>query len=133
MHKTDRLPVALLLLRLSIFIVMLVWTLDKFINPGHAAAVYENFYFLTGLGKWVMFAIGALELAILVAFVLGIRKRLTYGAVLLFHAISTLSSWKQYLSPYDGANILFFAAWPMLAACIALYLLRDEDVLWVYR
>jgi hypothetical protein len=23
---------------------------------------------------------------------------------------------------------MFFAAWPMLAACLALYLLRDEDV-----
>jgi putative oxidoreductase len=26
-------------------------------------------------------------------------------------------------------NLLFFAAWPMLAACIALYLLRDQDTL----
>ena len=41
------------------------------------------------------------------------------------HTVSTLSSWRQYLDPFD--NLLFFAAWPMLAACIALYLLRDHD------
>ena len=28
-------------------------------------------------------------------------------------------------------NLLFFAAWPMLAACFALYLLRDLDTLGV--
>jgi hypothetical protein len=58
------------------------------------------------------------------------QKRYTYGLVLVFHGVSTLSSWKQYiLEP----NLLFFAAWPMLAACIALYLLRDLDTLFTVR
>ena len=127
MNQKDRLPISLFLLRLSIFAVMLIWTLDKLINPGHAAGVYEHFYFLPGLGAGVMYVVGALELAILVGFVLGYQRRLTYGSILIFHAVSTLSSFKQYLSPYDGPNILFFAAWPMLAACIALYLLREQD------
>ena len=131
MTPNSRLPLALLLLRLSVFLVMLVWTLDKFINPQHAAAVYEKFYFLAGLGKAVMFTVGGLELALLVAFLLGVRKGFSYAAVLVLHGISTLSSYQQYLSPYEGANILFFAAWPMLAACAALYLLREQDVLWI--
>jgi uncharacterized membrane protein YkgB len=129
MTETDKQGLALLLLRISVFIVMLVWTLDKFINPEHAAAVYEKFYLLGGLGKEIMYGIGVIELVILAGFILGAWKRVTYGAVLAFHTISTLSSYKQYLAPYDGPNILFFAAWPMLAACIALYLLRDRDVL----
>jgi len=58
-------------------------------------------------------------------------KRFTYGAVLVLHAISTLSSFKHYLTPFEGGNIMFFAAWPMLAACIGLYLLRDLDSLGV--
>ncbi len=129
MTESDRLGLSLLLLRITVFVVMLVWTLDKFINPGHAAAVYEKFYFLGGLGKEIMYAIGAVELAILAGFICGAWKGFTYAVVLVLHAVSTLSSYKQYLSPYDGPNILFFAAWPMLAACIALYLLRDRDVL----
>jgi hypothetical protein len=33
------------------------------------------------------------------------------------------------LDPFTDANLLFFAAWPMLAACIALFLLREHDTL----
>ncbi len=58
---------------------------------------------------------------------LGIAKRWTYGLVLVMHAISTLASFRMYLG-FD--NLLFFAAWPMLAACFALYLLRDHDNRW---
>jgi len=129
MKTENRLTLSLFALRVTVALVMLVWNLDKFINPQHAAKVYESFYLLSGLGSVVMYAIGAVEIVIVVAFLLGVMKRFSYGMVLLLHAISTFSSYKQYLAPYDGANILFFAACPMLAACLALYLLRDEDVM----
>ncbi len=126
----DRLPLALLLLRLGVFVVMFIWTIDKFVRPEHAAAVFENFYFIGHLSSALSYLIGAVELALLAGFLMGWKKRFTYGAVLALHAVSTLSSFKQYLAPFEGPNILFFAAWPMLAACIALYLLRDRDTLW---
>ncbi len=44
--------------------------------------------------------------------------------MLAMHAIRTLISWNAYLAPLK--NILYFAAWPMLAACITLFL-RDHD------
>ncbi len=128
MQTDTRLTLSLFMLRVTVTLVMLVWILDKFLNPQHAATVYEKFYLLGGLGSSVMYAIGAVEIVIVGAFLLGIMKRFSYGAVLLLHAISTFSSYKQYLAPYSGPNILFFAAWPMLAACIALYLMRDQDV-----
>jgi hypothetical protein len=80
--------------------------------------VWENFYGLRGLGATALFLVGGTELLVVVAFVAGFRKRLSYGLVLIFHAISTLASYRQYLAPFD--NLLFFAAWPMLAACFAL-------------
>ena len=122
--------VALLVLRLSVFVVMLVWMIDKFVRPAHAASVYEQFYFLRGLGPSVIYTIAGLELAILLGFVIGFVPRLTYGLVLLFHAVSTFSSFRQYLHPFESVNLLFFAAWPMLGACFALYYLRDLDTLW---
>ncbi len=128
MNESERhLPLALLLLRLSIFLVMAIWTLDKFVNPDHAAAVYGKFYFLPGIGSSIMAVLGALEAALLLAFVAGLAKTWTYGAVMILHAVSTLSSFSKYLDPFDGANLLFFAAWPMLAACATLFLLRDAD------
>lgn len=124
---TSRIALALFLLRLGVFIVMAVWTLDKFLRPEHAAAVFEHFYGLEGLGTTLVYALAAAETALLIAFVLGIMPRLTYGTVLLMHGVSTLSAYQQYLHPFDSNNLLFFAAWPMLAACFALYYLRDWD------
>jgi len=125
----DRISRALLLLRLSVFLVMLMWTTDKLLNPAHAAQVYTYFYGFGGLGPGVFYAIGVAELLLLLGFVVGFRRRLTYGAVLVLHAMSTVSAFRQYLDPLS--NLLFFAAWPMLAACFALYTLRDLDTRWV--
>ncbi|MDE2155238.1 MAG: hypothetical protein KGJ32_04980 [Xanthomonadaceae bacterium] len=127
MDHQKRLSWALLFLRLSVFLVMLMWTLDKFIRPEHAAGVFAHFYTVAGLGATAFLVLGSIELLLLLAFVAGFARRFSYGAVLLLHAGSTLSSWHQYLHPDEGANLLFFAAWPMLAACVALYLLRDYD------
>ncbi len=119
---------ALLALRLGVFIVMFVWALDKFVNPEHAGQVFAHFYGLSGLSRGAFAVIGAVQLVIVLAFVAGFMKRFSYGAVLILHGISTLSSWQQYLDAFN--NLLFFAAWPMLAACFALYYLRDLDTLW---
>jgi putative oxidoreductase len=127
MVKESQLHLSLLLLRLSIFLVMAMWTVDKFVNPQHAIAVYENFYLLSGLGAQVMLIIGIAEGLLLLAFVAGFVRTWSYGLVLVLHAVSTLSSYRQYLDPFEGPNLLFFAAWPMLAACVALFLLRDHD------
>jgi putative oxidoreductase len=131
MHSEDHLSRALAFLRVSVFLLMFMWTIDKFINPTHAAGVYAKFYFLGGFGTTMMYLIGFIELVLIVGFVLGVRKSLTYGAVLILHGISTLSAFRQYVAPFDGPNLLFFAAWPALAACYALYVLRDHDTQWV--
>lgn len=122
----NKITMPLFLLRLSIFVVMLMWTLDKFIAPQHAAAVYEKFYYLGGLGSSIMWLIAIAELILILLFVAGRFKNITYLAVLLLHAVSTLSSYFKYLDPFNG-NLLFFAAWPMLAACYLLYIMRHED------
>jgi putative oxidoreductase len=122
-----KLQLSLLFLRVTVFLVMFMWTIDKFVNPGHAAKVYESFYYIAGLESVVMYAIGAAEMVLLLLFVAGYKKTLTYGAVLILHTVSTLSSFNQYLAPFEGPSLLFFAAWPMLAACFTLFLLRDQD------
>ena len=122
-----KLQVSLLFLRVTVFLVMFMWTIDKFVNPGHAAKVYASFYYIAGLESAVMYAIGAVEVILLLLFLAGYKKTFTYGAVLILHAVSTLSSFNQYLAPFEGPNLLFFAAWPMLAACFTLFLLRDQD------
>lgn len=127
MSNANRIRLALLLLRLGIFVVMAVWTLDKFVRPEHTAKVFEFYYGLSGVSSQIAFVLALAEGALLLAFVVGLKPRVTYGTVLLLHGVSTISSYKQYLQPFESNNLLFFAAWPMLAACFALYILRDFD------
>lgn len=126
MNQQRRIALSLLL-RLGVFLVMLMWTIDKFARPDHAAGVFANFYGVSGLDAQMAYLSGALELILLLAFLVGFARRWSYGLVLVLHGVSTLSSWQQYLNPFEGPNLLFFAARPMLAACAALYLLRDVD------
>lgn len=126
-EAVKNLGLSLLSLRIGIFIVMLFWTLDKFINPGHSAKVFSAFYGVENAGEMFLAIIASIQMAVILAFVAGALKTWTYGLVLLMHTVSTLSSWRQYMEPFD--NLLFFAAWPMLAACLALFLLREHDQL----
>ena len=84
-----------------------------------------------GIGANQVQVLAVLDLKLLTAFVAGVARRCSYGLVLLLHALSTLASGPQYLHPFAGEPLLFFAAWPMVAACVALYALRDADSLTV--
>lgn len=128
MQTDSRIPLTLLTLRISVFIVMIFWTLDKFFNPDHTAKVFQHFYAISGLNNSLIYVIGAVQLIIVLGFVVGFQKKWTYLLVLFLHSASTFSSFKQYLDPFN--NLLFFAAFPMLAACFTLFLLKDLDTLW---
>ena len=127
MAKATNLQKALLSLRYGVFLVMFMWTVDKFVNPEHAMRIFSKFYSIEGVSKAITYGLGGLQLALVMLFVLGVKKRITYGLIFLLHAGSTLSSFAQYMDPWK--HLLFFAAWPMLAAIYALYILRDEDTL----
>lgn len=126
-----KLQFSLLALRIGIAAVMLPWALDKLLRPEHAAGVFGAFYGMPGLGAGIFMALGIAQLLLVIAFLAGVARTWTYGAILAMHAVSTFSSWRQYLEPFE--NLLFFAAWPMLAACLALFLLRDQDRLLTVR
>lgn len=120
-----RLQWSLLSLRITIFIVMFVWTVDKFVNPAHGMAIFEKFYGIGGVPEVAVYIMGALQLALVLSFLAGLAKKYTYGLIFILHGGSTLASFPQYLDAFN--HLLFFAAWPMWGACFALFLLRDAD------
>ena len=122
-----KLKTPLFLLRISVALVLIMWTVDKFVNPAHAIAVYEHFYFIGGVGTQVMYAIAIAELVLIALFLIGRFKNVTYLVVLLIHGVSTVTPVNNYLNAFESPNLLFFVAWPMLAACYALYALRHYD------
>ncbi|MEP5763363.1 MAG: MauE/DoxX family redox-associated membrane protein [Halieaceae bacterium] len=125
----SKLAPVLLLLRLGVGIVFVIWTADKFVNPDHTVRVYEHFYMIPWLTQNTSYLVGLAQGLLVLAFLSGFMKTWSYGLVFLLHAVSTLTPMANYFSPWEGANILFFAAWPMLAAAWALWALRDYDTL----
>ena len=64
--------------------------------------------------------------------VAGLRERPSERVLrlgLAVHAVSTLTTYPELLSPF-GENHMYIAALPVLAAFVALYLLRQHDALW---
>lgn len=133
MKKNKKLSLSLFSLRLGVFVVMFMWTIDKFINPEHASRVFSHYYKWDGLSETLSLGLGSLQLLVVIGFLAGYKKKYTYGAILAMHFVSTLSTYKMYLDPWGPKNLLFFAAWPMLAAIFSLFLLRDEDTMFTVK
>ncbi len=125
------LPLSLLIMRITIALFLAPWVIDKFTAEGveHTAKIFAHFYKIEGLSQTGSYAVGALWAILLLAFVTGFKKRLSYGLVMVFHGIGTLFTWKVLLPWSDSHNMLFLAAIPVLGAMIALYRLRDHDTL----
>jgi putative oxidoreductase len=118
----------LLWLRLGIASVFVMWTADKFVNPEHTAAVFKKFYAFDGLSNTHSYGIGAVQSVFIICFIIGLFRTYSYGLILVLHTISTVSSYKAYLAPWTYPHLLFFAAIPMLAACVTLWWLRKYDL-----
>jgi len=133
MDTDKRLAISLFIIRITVFLVMLMWTLRKYFDPVHAGKLFAKYYSIPGLNEVMIYGIVALQMLLIIVFLLGIAKFWTYGLVMLLHAGSTLAPMAAYFAPYEGHHLLFFAAWPMLAACVALFLLRDNDKILTFK
>ena len=127
MPRDPKLEVSLLLMRLTLAAFMLVWAVDKVIAPDHAQAVFARYYF-TDLSHQPLVIIGIVQIAVIAAFAAGFARFWTYGAVLLLHTVDGIDLCSAGKSLGGGARgLLFWAAVPVLAAALALFLLRDRD------
>ena len=122
----QQLGIGLALIRFSTGIFFLVWSIEKIINPEITQRVFSRFYFIE-ISPSISIIVGIVQTLIVLAFMAGLFKLWTYGAILGMHAVSTLSTYKELLNPYEPPNHLFWAAVPLLAALITLFLLREED------
>jgi hypothetical protein len=122
-----RLP--LFLTRLSIFYFLLPWQLMRFLKPESADGIAKKYYHLPGLNETVGYAIGAFWIILLIAFLLGFKKRISYGLVFVLHTGAIIIALPYYIYGLDTFSQLFLAAIPAAAAMGLLYVLRDEDTL----
>ncbi|WP_026940895.1 hypothetical protein [Hellea balneolensis] len=123
---TLKLP--LFLTRLSIFLFMLPWQIMRFTKPEVIDNISNKYYkfSMPEIGSTIT---GVLMMALLLAFLIGFKKKISYLLVLILHGVGTAMTIPNLIPGLEGYNQLFLAALPALAAMLLLYCLRDEDTM----
>jgi putative oxidoreductase len=126
-----RLASALLILRLSLGLFLLLWALEKFIQPQTTQQIWSAFYKIPISGT-VVTILAILQTILAIALIVGFLRSITYGIALGINAVTFISTWQQLLDPWglnsgQSTNHLFLAGIPVLAGFIALYLLHSWD------
>ncbi len=127
-----RLATALLILRLSLGVFLLLWALEKFILPQTTAEIWASFYKIP-ISSAIITILAILQTLLAIAFIVGFLRSITYGIALGINAITFISTWRQLFDPWglaSGASVnhLFLAGIPVLAGFIALYILHPWDI-----
>ncbi len=123
------------LLRLSLGYLLVIWGVDKLVNPAHGLAVSSRFYFgLFGL-PWLMTAFGVAQVTLGALVMAGLWKRYTYFAVVAITGMTVIGVWRSILDPWGwwltGSNALFYPSLIIFAA--ALVLLVEDTPTHVYK
>ncbi len=116
------------MLRVSIGYLLVIWGVDKLVNPAHSLAVSDRFYLGAFNFPVLMPVFGVAELILGGLVILGMWRRYTYSVVVVFAAITAAGVWRSIADPWgwylEGANALFYPSLIILAA--SLVLLADE-------
>lgn len=120
------LKLPLFLTRLSIVAFLLPWQWMRFSKPESINSISQKYY------KFAMPEIGSLitgvfMMLLLAAFLVGFKKRISYGLVALLHGVGTMMTIPNLIPGLEGYNQLFLAAIPALMAMVLLYCLREQD------
>lgn len=124
---TDKLKFPLFFTRLAIFYFLLPWVLMRFTKPEGSKGIATKYYKLPEMSDMINTGIGVLWVLLLLAFLIGFKKRISYGLVLVIHALGTLFTLPFLMIGTEKMNIMFFAAIPVIGAMWLLYTLREHD------
>ncbi len=126
-------PVALLLLRASLGLLLVVWGFDKLRDVRHALDVSRNFYGGAVSSPAVLVAFGAFEVLLGAAIVAGVARRLAYPALLAITGFTLLAVWKSIVDPlgvvFADSQLMFFPSLIIFAAAVVVWAFREEDTL----
>jgi len=129
MTETKFLKPALFATRLSIFYFLLPWQLKRFTDPEGIDKIASTHYHLPGWSGALATLTGVFWILLLVAFVTGFKKTVSYGLVFLLHTGAIVLSMQAYIFGLKSFILIFIAAIPAAAAMGLLWVLRKEDTL----
>ncbi|TVP54561.1 MAG: hypothetical protein EA351_12835 [Gemmatimonadales bacterium] len=123
---------SLLALRISIALLVLLWGIDKIVDPDHAVRVSDNFYFGLLSVPALLAVLGGAQIVVAVMAMIGSFRKIIDPIILLINLGSLASVWRSIIDPWgwvlDGTNVLFFPSLIVAAGCLVLIAFQDEEV-----
>jgi len=124
---------ALVFLRISVGLLILLWGIDKVVAVDHAVAVSDRFYLGLFSSPMLLQVWGVFQTAVGVLMILGLSRRWVYPAVVAMNGVSLLGVWRSILDPWgwvlEGTNVLFFPSLTVMAASLLVWAFMDEDTI----
>ena len=121
---------ALLALRISLGLLMLVWGVDKLVNPAHGMRVAERVYFGLPSPRALMPVLGVAQCALGVLVMLGVRQRVTLTLLAAITGLTLVGVWRSIVDPWGwylpGTNALFFPSLIIFAGTLVLRAFRTS-------
>ena len=121
---------ALLALRISLGLLMLVWGADKLVNPAHGMRVAERVYFGLPSPRALMPVFGVAQCALGVLVMLGVRQRVTLTVLAAITGLTLAGVWRSIVDPWGwylpGTNALFFPSLIIFAGTLVLRAFRTS-------
>ena len=105
-----------------------MWASLKFFRPEWMQNIFTNRYGLEFVTKDLGIFIGTIQLVIVILFVIGYKRTIFYGLMLLMHLAGVYGSIGGIMNYTKYPNNLLLTTVPTLGALLALFLLRDEDI-----
>ncbi len=122
-----KLSISLLIIRLSIAAFFTAWSSLKFYRPEWFENVFRNFYGLEFASRDMSAFVGVVQLLIVLAFVLGFKRTISYAVLALMQGAGVLGSIPNLMNFAQYPNNLMWAAVPAFGAAVALFIMREHD------
>ncbi|WP_340692189.1 hypothetical protein [Hyphomonas sp.] len=127
-------PLSLLILRLGTGGLMVLWGMMKVAAPASSIGVSQKYYGGALNAEMIQMPLGALQVALGVAVILGLWRKVTYPAVAVVIGVGLVAIWKYIVDPMGlylltegNNNPLFFPSLTVFGATLALMAFRADD------
>jgi len=128
MNEDRQIARALFLIRITIGAFFAVWASLKFYRPEWMAKICQEAYGLPFITKDHSFTLGIAQMAIVIFFILGLKRTFSYGLIVAMHCVGVAASIPHLIKFTHYPSNLLWTAVPTLGAAIALFLLRKYDI-----
>jgi putative oxidoreductase len=122
---------SILFLRIASGLLMVLWGLDKLVNPDHAMFVSNTFYMGLFSLQWILQVFGLFQVILGLLIAVGFCRQFAYPVLLLITTCSMLAVWKSVIDPlgffFEGSKRLFFPSLIIFCAVLVLIAFRKDD------